>query len=68
MVQSVRVGIFQNLIEGGCKRLKKEKKKRKAGHVVGMPLDSFKSLYEKRLFKKLMQILNDPTHPMTQQL
>ena len=31
---------------------------------MGMPLDSFKTLYEKRLFKKLMQILNDPTHPM----
>ena len=36
----------------------------KAGHVVGMPLDSFKKIYVKRLFKKLMQILNDPTHPM----
>ena len=31
---------------------------------MGMPLDSFKTLYEKRLFKTLMQILNDPTHPM----
>ncbi|WP_419619893.1 alkylated DNA repair protein domain-containing protein, partial [Thiolapillus sp.] len=41
-----------------------EKIVKKAGHVVGMPLDSFKTLYEKRLFKKLMQILNDPTHPM----
>ena len=29
-----------------------------------MPLDSFKTLCEKWLFKKLMQILNDPTHPM----
>ena len=37
---------------------------KKAGHVVEMPLDSFKTLYEKRPFKKLMQILNDPTHPM----
>ena len=47
------------------KTVKKEKKnKEKAGHVVGMPLDSLKALYEKRLFKKLMQILNDPTHPM----
>ena len=51
-------GIFKNLIEGGWKRLKKKK----AGHVVGMPLDSFKTIYEKRLFKKLVQILNDPTH------
>ena len=31
---------------------------------MGMPLDSFKTLYEKRLFKKLMQILNDSAHPM----
>ena len=31
---------------------------------MGMPLDNFKTLYEKRLLKKLMQILNDPTHPM----
>ena len=28
--------------------------KKKAGHVVGMPFDSFKTLYEKQLFKKLM--------------
>ena len=40
------------------------KKKKKAGHVVGMPMYSFKTLYEKQLVKKLMQILNDPTHPM----
>ena len=38
--------------------------KKKAGHVVGKPLDSFKTLYEKQLLKKLMQVLNDPTHPM----
>ena len=31
---------------------------------MGMPMDSFKTLYEKQLVKKLMQILNDPTHPM----
>ena len=37
---------------------------KKAGHVVGKPLDSFKTLLEKRLYRKLMQILNDPTHPM----
>ena len=40
------------------------RKKKKAGHVVGKPLDSFKTLHEKRLYRKLMQILNDPTHPM----
>ena len=41
-----------------------EKKKKKAGPVAGKPLDSFKTLYEKRLYRKLMQILNDPTHPV----
>ena len=41
-----------------------EKIVKKAGHVVGKPLDSFKTLHEKRLYKKLMQILNDPTHPV----
>ena len=44
-------------------RLEKIVKKR-AGHVVGKPLDNFKTLHEKRLYRKLMQILNDPTHPM----
>ena len=38
--------------------------KKKAGHVVGKPLDSFKTLHKKRLYRKLMQILNNPTHPM----
>ena len=28
---------------------------------MGKPLDSFKTLHEKRLYRKLMQILNDPT-------
>ena len=37
---------------------------KKVGHVVGMPLDSLKTHYEKRLFKKLMQILKDRTHPV----
>ena len=45
-------------------RLEKIVKKTPTGHVVGMPSDSFKTLYAKRPFKKLMQILNDPTHPM----
>ena len=31
---------------------------------MGKPLDSFKTLHENRLYRKLMQILNDPTHPM----
>ena len=39
-------------------------KKKKAGHAVGKPLDGFQTLYEKRLNRKLMQILNDPTHPV----
>ena len=38
--------------------------KKKAGHVVGKPLDSFKTLHEKRLYRKLTQILNNPTHPL----
>ena len=37
---------------------------KKAGQVVGKSLDSFRTLHEKRLYRKLMQILNDPTHPM----
>ena len=41
-------------------RLKKMIKQ--AGHVVEKPLDGFKILHEKRLYRKLMQI--DPTHPM----
>ena len=39
-----------------------EKIVKKAGHVEGKPLDSFKTLHEKRLYRKLKQILNDPTH------
>ena len=31
---------------------------------MGMPLDNFKTLYEKRLFRKLMPILNDSTRPL----
>ena len=49
-------------------KTKQKTKTKKAGHVVGKPLDSFKTLTEKRLYKKekkkRMQILNDPTHPM----
>ena len=42
-----------------------EKIVKRAGHVVGKPLDSFKTLHEKRLYRKLMQMLNDPyTHPV----
>ena len=41
-----------------------EKIVKKAGHVVGKPLDSFKTLHKKRLYRKLMQILNNRTHPM----
>ena len=39
-----------------------EKIVKKVGHVEGKPLDSFKTLHEKRLYRKLKQILNDPTH------
>ena len=41
-----------------------EKFVKKASHVVGKPLDNFKTLHEKRLYRKLMQILNDSTHPV----
>ena len=43
-------------------RLKKMVKQ--AGHVVEKPLDGFKILHEKRLYRKLMQRLTDPTHPV----
>ena len=52
-------GNISNLDRGRLEKIVK-----KAGHVVGKPLDSFKTLHEKRLYRKLMQILNDPTHPM----
>ena len=41
-------------------RMEKIVKKEEVGHVVGKPLENFKTLHEKRL----MQILNDPTHLM----
>ena len=41
-----------------------EKIIKKGGHVVGRPLDSFKILHEKRLYRKLTEILNNPTHPV----
>ena len=41
-----------------------EKIVKNSGHVVGKPLDNFKTLHKNRLYRKLMQILNDPTHPM----
>ena len=41
-----------------------EKIVKQAGQVVEMPLDSFTTLCEKRLFKKLLQVLNNSTHPM----
>ena len=31
---------------------------------MGKPLDSFKTLHETKLYRKLMQILNDSTQPM----
>ena len=38
------------------RRLEKNCKKKEAGPVVGKPLDSFKTLHKKRLYRKLMQI------------
>ena len=55
------------LLGGNISKLNRgrlEKIVKKAGHVVGKPLDSFKTLHERRLYRKLMQILDDPTHPM----
>ena len=57
-------GNISKLDRGRLEKIVKKKKKEKAGHVVGKPLDSFKTLHEKRLYRKLMQILNDPTHPV----
>ena len=63
-----RITMFGSVCWGGniskLDRGRMEKIVKKAGHVVGKPLDSFKTLHEKRLYRKLMQILNDPTRPM----
>ena len=42
-----------------------EKDCKRAGHVVGKPLDRSETLLEKQK-QKLMQVLNDPTHPVRQ--
>ena len=57
-------GNISKLDRGRLENIVKKKRKKKAGHVVGKPLDSFKTLHETRLYRKLMQILNDPTHTM----
>ena len=57
LVVPAGVGIFQNLVEEGWKRLFKKKKEKKresktktiAGHEVGKTLDSFKTRCEKGL-------------------
>ena len=54
-------GNISKLDRGRLEKIVKKRRK-KAGHVVGKPLDSFKTLHEKRLYRKLIQILNDPTH------
>ena len=41
-----------------------EKIVKKSGHVVGEPLNNFKTLHEKRLYRKLMQNITCPTHPV----
>ena len=56
-------GNISKLDRGRLEKIVKKKRK-KEGHVVGNPRDSFKTLHEKRLYRKLRQILNDPTHPM----
>ena len=56
MFSSIRLGgNISKFDRGGLEKIVK-----KADHVFGMPLDSFKTLYEKQLLKKLIQILNDP--------
>ena len=57
-------GNISKVDRGRLEKIVKKAKKKKAGEVVGEPLDSFKTLQEKRLYRKLMQILNDSTHPM----
>ena len=48
---------------GGGRERKKERKNKEKEQVMvwGKSLDSSKNLHEKRLYKKVMQILNDPT-------
>ena len=62
MFGSVCWGASGNISKLDSGRL--EKIVKKAGHVVEKPLDSFKISHEKRLYRKLMQMLNDPTHLM----
>ena len=57
-------GNISKLDRGRLEKIVKKRKEKKAGHVVRKPLDSFKALHEKRLYRKLKQILNDPTHPV----
>ena len=52
-------GNISKLVRGRLEKIVK-----KIGPAVGKPLDSFKTLHEKRLYRRLMQTLNDPTHPM----
>ena len=52
-------GNISKLDRGRLEKIVKE-----AGHVVGKPLDSSKTLHENRLYRKLMQMLNNPTHPV----
>ena len=64
MFGSVSLGRIISKFDKG--RLEKiVKKRKKAGHIVEKPWGSFKTLHEKRLDRKLMQILNDPTHRVT---
>ena len=48
-------GNISKLDRGKLEKIAKKKRK-KAGHVVGKPMDSFKTLHKKRLYRKLMQI------------
>ena len=65
MLSATRIVVNAIFLCVGCTHSRGKKTvKKKAGHVVGKPLDSFKTLHEKRLYRKLRQILNAPTHPL----
>ena len=64
MLSATRIVVNAIFLRVGCTQSRGKKTVKKASHVVGKPLDGFKTLHEKRLYRKLMQILNAPAHPM----
>ena len=53
---------LEKIVRKKKEKKKKEEEEKKTGYIVGKPLENFRTLHEKRLYRKL--ILNDPTHPM----